>query len=325
VSPLCDLVQTTTRVLTVVKAGNGRGTVTSTPAGISCGVTCAQATGTFNSGIDILLTAAAEQPGSTFAGWTGCTSTNGATCTVRPTTPQTTVTPTFNAIAPATAQLSVINLQLGGQGTVTSDPPGISCSPVCTGTFNVGVSVTLRPTPGVNPVGANSVFVGWGSPCAGFDSLGQPHGQCTVPVTANGPSVDAWFVATLQQAFVARLYLNVLPGTRPTLQNVNDLVTSVAVSPQLSVQALVDAFFDGPNRPKRPALSAADYVRVVVRALLWREPTQSDLDLGAQFLSATTNSSNDEQLAAERQLRSAVIEGSEFKALIGSVFGTSGL
>ena len=53
--------------LGVAKAGTGKGTVTSTPPGISCGTNCAQI---YASGIVIKMTAVAS-PGSTFTGWSG--------------------------------------------------------------------------------------------------------------------------------------------------------------------------------------------------------------------------------------------------------------
>src|SRR5439155_21371057 len=53
--------------LTVSKAGTGTGTVTSAPAGITCGVTCSAS---FASGTAVTLTAA-PAAGSTFSGWSG--------------------------------------------------------------------------------------------------------------------------------------------------------------------------------------------------------------------------------------------------------------
>jgi hypothetical protein len=78
----------TVYTLTISKQGNG--TVTSNPAGISCGSTCSSS---FNSGQSVTLTASAAL-GSTFAGWSGACSGTG-TCTVSMTEARS-VTATFN-------------------------------------------------------------------------------------------------------------------------------------------------------------------------------------------------------------------------------------
>jgi uncharacterized delta-60 repeat protein len=67
----------TGKTLTLAKAGRGTGTVTSSPAGISCGSACAQ---TFTYGTVVTLTAAASTR-SRFAGWSGACSGTGA-CTL---------------------------------------------------------------------------------------------------------------------------------------------------------------------------------------------------------------------------------------------------
>lgn len=66
--------------LTVSKAGAGSGTITSTPAGISCGSTCAF---NYTNGTAVTLTATSS-PGSSFAGWsgTGCGGTSSCTVTM---------------------------------------------------------------------------------------------------------------------------------------------------------------------------------------------------------------------------------------------------
>jgi serine protease AprX len=66
------------RTLTVTKAGKGTGTVTSSPAGISCGATCSAG---FANGSSVTLTASAAT-GSTFAGWSGSGCSGKGTCTV---------------------------------------------------------------------------------------------------------------------------------------------------------------------------------------------------------------------------------------------------
>jgi hypothetical protein len=74
----CATVPLGTFTISVTDAGQGTGTVTSNPAGISCGSTC---TGTFSLGKAITLTAT---PGatSTFSGWSGGGCSGTGTCTI---------------------------------------------------------------------------------------------------------------------------------------------------------------------------------------------------------------------------------------------------
>ena len=66
-------------VLTVTRAGTGTGTVTSAPAGISCGATCSA---TYAAGTVVTLTAS-PAGGSTFTGWSGaCTGTGSCQVTM---------------------------------------------------------------------------------------------------------------------------------------------------------------------------------------------------------------------------------------------------
>src|SRR5437762_1030753 len=83
------------QVLAVSKAGTGGGTVTSLPAGIDCGATCAAS---FTDGSTVTLVANADE-GSRFAGWSGsCTGTT-TSCQVVMSAPQA-VTATFDSILP---------------------------------------------------------------------------------------------------------------------------------------------------------------------------------------------------------------------------------
>jgi Divergent InlB B-repeat domain len=67
-------------ILQVSFAGAGLGTVTSAPAGITCNAP-SSCSATFTTGQTVTLTAAAGV-GSTFQGWTGCSTALGSQCTV---------------------------------------------------------------------------------------------------------------------------------------------------------------------------------------------------------------------------------------------------
>jgi photosystem II stability/assembly factor-like uncharacterized protein len=152
------------RTLAVVSAGGGTGTVSSSPAGISCGSTCSHA---FAYGSSVSLSAS-PQAGSTFAGWSGACSGSGS-CAV-----------TMNADTAVTATFTTITHNLtvsksgAGNGTVTSSPAGIDCGTTCVHGFNSGTSVTLTAAPA-----AGSRFGGWsGGSCSGT-------GSCLLTVNAD--------------------------------------------------------------------------------------------------------------------------------------------
>jgi hypothetical protein len=159
----------------VSKAGAGSGTVTSTPAGISCGGDCSES---YNYGSTVSLSASAAT-GSSFASWTGCDSVSGATCTVSVTAARN-VTATFDL-----QSFTLSAAKTGaGTGTISSVPGGISCGGDCSESYLYGTSVTLTATPG-----AGSSFGAW----TGCDTTSGT--TCTV--TINGAeSVSASF--TLQ-------------------------------------------------------------------------------------------------------------------------------
>ncbi len=156
--------------LTVSKAGTGSGTVTSSPAGISCGSDCSQ---TYNYNTSVTLTAA-PSTSSTFTGWSGaCTGTGSCIVTM---TAAKSVTATFTL---KTYTLTVSKAG-NGSGTVTSNPAGISCGSDCSQTYNYNTSVTLTAAPSTS-----STFTGWSGACTGT-------GSCIVTMTA-AKSVTATF------------------------------------------------------------------------------------------------------------------------------------
>jgi phospholipase C len=162
--------------LTVVETGMG--TVTSSPAGISCPGTCSFG---FAPSTAVTLT---ETPAASFsfADWTGSCSGSGA-CSVTLTAP-TTVTATFAGGIPLTVATAG-----AGSGTVTSTPAGISCtSPstgTCTANFAPNTPVTLTETPATN-----NTFSSWSGACTGTAA-------CSVTVTASS-AVTATFGGSIQ-------------------------------------------------------------------------------------------------------------------------------
>ncbi len=87
--------------LSVGLTGNGSGTVTSSPAGISCGATCVAG---FPGGTAVVLTATAS-PGSSFAGWSGDCAGTGACNVVMSSARNVTANFSVNVTAPPAPQV----------------------------------------------------------------------------------------------------------------------------------------------------------------------------------------------------------------------------
>jgi hypothetical protein len=130
----------TTASLTVTKFGTGSGTVTSGPAGISCGATC---TANFNAGATVTLTAAAAG-GSVFAGWTGAGCSGTGTCVVTM-GGATAVTATFVPLAGSPTLLyTPPAVGFGGQSMGTTSPAQVvTISNVGTGTLDLTSTIAL--------------------------------------------------------------------------------------------------------------------------------------------------------------------------------------
>jgi hypothetical protein len=172
----CVTGATSGEVLAVNKNGTGSGSVTSSPAGIDCGLTC---TKSFAKNTVVTLTPTASA-GSTFTGWSGDCSGTGA-CTVTMDQARS-VTATFDLIpvVPPPSYTLTVGKNGTGSGTVTSSPGAINCGATCSQTYTQGTVVTLTPTPT-----AGSTFAGWSGDCTGT-------GACTVTMS-QARSVTATF------------------------------------------------------------------------------------------------------------------------------------
>ncbi len=153
-------------MLTVTRTGNG--TITSVPAGITCGNDCTEA---YARGTSVTLTATPDV-GSAFTGWTGaCTGTGSCTVTM---TEARTVSATFT---PA----YLLTLNRTGDGQVTSTPPGINCGTDCSESYSNGTRISLVATPDTG-----WLFSGWGGDCQGTAG-------CALTLSANR-TVTATFI-----------------------------------------------------------------------------------------------------------------------------------
>jgi phospholipase C len=161
---------TPTFKLTVTAPTTGAGTITSSPAGITCPGTCSA---TFNQNTKVTLTAKADT-NYLFTGWSGACS--GTSCVITVTAPET-VAASFEATRGVSVALSG-----NGSGTVTSSPAGINCPTTCTAVFPDNTQVTLTETPGTN-----FYFGGWSGACSGTTT-------CSVTVST-AENITASFTA----------------------------------------------------------------------------------------------------------------------------------
>lgn len=181
--------------ISVTKSGTGSGTVTSDPAGISCGPTCATS---FSSGTSVGLTAT-PATGSVFGGWVGggCSGTLPQ-CSVAATSDQT----VFAIFNPAPTRTLTVSRGGTGTGTVTSSPSGINCGATCSKAFVQGTLVTLTAAPD-----SDAKFSGWsGGACSGT-------GTCKVTVSTS-LTVTATFASLSSVVVVPGAPTKVVGGPR---------------------------------------------------------------------------------------------------------------
>ena len=113
--------------LSVAKAGTGSGTLTSSPAGITCGIDCTES---LPSGTVVTLTAI-PAAGSLFSGWSGGGCAGSGTCSVSVTSAAT-VTATFNSAPSSTGLIAAYGFNEGA-GTSAANAAGSGLSGLISG------------------------------------------------------------------------------------------------------------------------------------------------------------------------------------------------
>jgi uncharacterized repeat protein (TIGR02543 family) len=168
----------TQQTLTVSVEGSGEGKVTSEPQGIECSVgntgTCVEH---FNQASTVTLTAT-PAPHTRFKEWVGlpCDESTSPTCPVTMSANEA-VGARFEAITPQLLEVSV-----SGEGSVSSEPAGISCPGTCAGEFDESSTVTLAAAPA-----AHQELVRWAG-CGGEPA----PGRCEVQMS-EAKAVEAVF------------------------------------------------------------------------------------------------------------------------------------
>ncbi|MGE5281965.1 MAG: InlB B-repeat-containing protein [Chloroflexota bacterium] len=133
---------TTEYPLTVNELGSGTGTVTSEPAGISCGGTCSAS---YAHGTNVTLTGT-PGPHSEAVKWAGCKSEPGGKCLVEMSAAKE-VSAIFTLDPQYVEYTLTLRVKGTGQGSVTSAPAGIDCPSDCSGGYFSKTKVKLVATP----------------------------------------------------------------------------------------------------------------------------------------------------------------------------------
>ncbi len=168
--------------LTINKAGQGDGSVTSTDGILQCGDVCEA---NYSAGQTVTLIASPDAS-SSFTGWGPECGGNTSAGTITLGDADTTCTANF---APKPLPQLIINKAGQGGGTVTSAEGQLQCGDVCAANYMAGNTVTLMASPD-----ANSLFAGWGPECDNSNgtsattvTLGEADTTCTVNFTPKPP------------------------------------------------------------------------------------------------------------------------------------------
>jgi hypothetical protein len=163
--------------LSVTPPANG--TIYSDIGGIVCGAAGVACTTGEASGTAIKLTAVPAD-GYRFSRWDGCSTPNGATCTVNLNSSTSAISAVFEARSWA---LSVTTL---GQGSVSAHANGTECDPICLENISNGSTVTLTAQPATG-----YAFKEWSGDCRGTATA------CELPSISAGKTATATFIPVL--------------------------------------------------------------------------------------------------------------------------------
>ncbi len=161
--------------LAVAVNGDGSGTVSSSPAGISCGPAC-RYDFEYRTAVTLTPSPAAN---SAFDHWSGACSGTGA-CTV-------TVDSAKSVTATFVKKRWALAVETAGEGSGTVIGPGIDCGTTCSNTYEDGMVVTLTAASNFD-----SRFAGWSGACTGT-------GGCTVTMDAVKSVVATFNLARIKR------------------------------------------------------------------------------------------------------------------------------
>ena len=193
----------TTFDLSVSKSGSGSGTVTSSPAGISCGSTCSSS---YTVGTSVVL---AESPaaGSTFAGWTGCDSVDAgaSSCTMQMTSAKSVSAsfktnpapaPSIGSVSPSSipADTNLHQITVNGSNFSTSggtlrftDPNSITYN----STDHPDRIVSVSPTQWVYNLNDGGTVGTWHATVINVDGQASNSGSFNVATVTTAPAVPS--------------------------------------------------------------------------------------------------------------------------------------
>jgi len=175
------------QTLVVSKAGTGTGTVSSSPVGIVCGATCSAG---FNSGTVVTLTAS-ENPGSSFAGWSGDCTGFGACQVTMSQTRNVTATFTMNASCMLTCSATVPSTGVPGSAVAfssTATPSNCTGTPTFNWNFGDGTAQSTSQNP--SHIYASVGTYSWSLTAAVNGVTCQHSGSITITNSAPPPVIS---------------------------------------------------------------------------------------------------------------------------------------